>query len=140
MFSFQQLTELIKKELEEGLYDATSRSDFSMGRPRKRKRTSLHDLETHKQEMKAVGHLERALETLELIGDDRDETYGVIKKVRDLIYKQTGLDIKEDDGGWYDPHVWPDDLKWSGGSKVIKKQKLRKKMNKDKGQNKDEDN
>ncbi len=96
MITIEQLKELIKKELEEGIYPATSRKDFSIGPSPMRKRgpIDLQQLEKHKQEMKVVGHLERALETLELIGDDRDETRGAIVKIRDMIYNETGLDIR----------------------------------------------
>ena len=52
---------------------------------------TISDLEKNKQEMKVVGFLERALETLEFIGDDREETYGTLRNVRDLIYNGTGL-------------------------------------------------
>jgi len=52
---------------------------------------TISDLEKNKQEMKVVGFLERALETLEFIGDDREETYGTLRNVRDMIYNSTGL-------------------------------------------------
>ena len=33
--------------------------------------------------------------------------------------------------GWYEPHIWPDELEWPGGSEVIKKQKDRKQANRE---------
>ena len=35
----------------------------------------------------------------------------------------------EEEDGFYEPHIWPDELKWPGGSEVVKKQKAREKAN-----------
>jgi len=85
------IREVLLSETISGPYDKGS--SWSIRRP---KRTiELPDMEKHRQEMKVVGFLERALDTLELIGDNREETRGALKKARDLIYNETGLNMEE---------------------------------------------
>ena len=85
-----ELKRIIKEEiLADGIYPATGPTSWPWEKPKRN--IEISDLEKNKQEMKVVGFLERALETLELIGDDREETYGTLRNVRDLIYNGTGL-------------------------------------------------
>lgn len=85
-----ELKRIIKEEiLADGIYPATGPTSWPWEKPKRN--IEISDLEKNKQEMKVVGFLERALETLELIGDDREETFGTLRNVRDMIYNSTGL-------------------------------------------------
>ena len=93
--SKSQLKQIIKEELHaEGIYPATGPVRWPWQKPKRA--VEFSDLEKNRQEMKVVGFLERALETLELLGDDREETYGTLRRVRDMIYSDTGLKPDED--------------------------------------------
>ena len=72
-------------------------------------------------------------------GDDVMSTKKVEEDLDEMSAMSTGAvatspkkETLEEEDGFYEPHIWPDELKWPGGSEVVKKQKARKKANQEK--------
>ena len=51
------------------------------------------------------------------------------KKMFGKTYRNCVKAEQKEKDGWYEPHIWPDDNKWPGGSKVKQDQANKKKSN-----------
>ena len=53
------------------------------------------------------------------------------EQLKQIVEEEIDKILNED---WYEPHIWPDEMKWPGGSEVMRKQKAKKIDNREKPQ------
>ena len=54
------------------------------------------------------------------------------EEVEKIVEKEVEKVAKDNKGGGYEPHIWPDELDWPGGSENVRKEKDRKSANRKK--------